>query len=222
MVRIEPAKIGIVEDDPSVLRFFISVIESCGELKLAFAVATLAEARAAIAREAPDLCLVDLGLPDGDGLDLVRALKATRRAKALVTTVLGDRATVLKVLRAGADGYIVKSAGQADILTHIKSTLAGFTPVSPQVASYLLELLKPDGDPAKDADAPLLSPRETEVLSIFCRGLTYEETAHALDISVNTVRDFVRKIYAKLEVHSRSEAMFEARQLGLIDAGKRK
>ncbi len=212
--------IGIVEDDPAVLQFFASLIDDADDLTRAFAVATVADARTAIAKQAPALCLIDLGLPDGSGLDIVREAKA-RGAKALVSTALGDRSTVINVLKAGADGYIIKSMDQADILTHIRSTLAGFTPVSPQAATYLLELLNPAQTPPKGADATSrLSPRETEVLAIFCRGLTYEETAHALGISINTVRDFVKKIYAKLDVSTRTEAMFEAQQRGLLNPGK--
>lgn len=213
--------IGIVEDDPAVLRFLASLIDGVDDLARAFAVATVAEARAAIAKRPPALCLIDLGLPDGNGLDIVRETKA-RGGKALVSTVLGDRTTVMKVLKAGADGYIIKSMGQADILTHIRSTLAGFTPVSPQVATYLLELLNPAQTQQKAANAAdcRLSPREAEVLAVFCRGLTYEETARALGISINTVRDFVKKIYAKLDVSTRTEAMFEAQQRGLLNPGK--
>jgi len=213
--------IGIVEDDPAVLRFLASLIDEADDLTREFAVSTVAEARAAISNRRPGLCLVDLGLPDGNGLDIVRETKA-RGGKALVSTVLGDRSTVMKVLKAGADGYIIKSMAQADILTHIRSTLAGFTPVSPQVATYLLELLTTEKPAQKHADTTgsRLSPRETEVLAVFCRGLTYEETAQALGISINTVRDFVKKIYAKLDVSSRSEAMFEAQQRGLLDPEK--
>jgi DNA-binding NarL/FixJ family response regulator len=207
-----PATVGIVEDDPSVSEYFSRLIEGSGDLTLLFAAGAVAEARDALARGSPALLLVDLGLPDGDGLDLVREAKA-RGVKALVTTVLGDRATVMKVLKAGADGYIIKTAGRADILTHIRATLAGFTPVSPQVATYLMELLKPAPE---TTEAPL-SPREAEVLAVFCRGLTYEESAEALGITVHTVRDHVKKIYAKLEVHTRSEAIFEAMQRGLIE-----
>lgn len=213
--------IGIVEDDPAVLRFLASLIDEAEGLVCAFAVSTVADARSAIANRPPALCLIDLGLPDGNGLDIVRETKA-RGGKALVSTVLGDRATVMTVLKAGADGYIIKSMGQADILTHIRSTLAGFTPVSPQVATYLLELLNPAQTPAKTANATdcRLSPREAEVLAVFCRGLTYEETAHALGISINTVRDFVKKIYTKLDVSTRTEAMFEAQQRGLLNPGR--
>ena len=212
-------RIGIVEDDPTVLQFLVSLIGGTDDLTLAFAATSISEARDAVARQAPALCLIDLGLPDGNGLDIVREMKA-RASKALVLTVFGDRATVIKVLKAGADGYIIKSMGQADILSHIRSTLAGFTPVSPQAATYLLELLNPALPSDIGAADCRLSPRETEVLSVFCRGLTYEETAHALGISINTVRDFVKKIYAKLDVSTRTEAMFEAQQRGLLNPGK--
>lgn len=210
-----PRLIGIVEDDPAVMKFFVSVIAGADDLSLAFAVGTRAEALAAIGSTCPCLCLVDLGLPDGSGIDIVRFLKSRGECKALVTTVLGDRGTVMKVLRAGADGYLLKSMGQTDILTDIRGTLAGYTPVSSQIATYLLELLKPIPQSNPEAGV-LLTPREAEVLAIFCRGLTYNETAQALGISINTVRDHVKKIYMKLDVSSRSEAMFEAQQLGLI------
>ena len=106
--------------------------------------------------------------------------------------------------------------GQADILTHIRGTLAGYTPVSPQIATYLVELLRP-APQTNLASGVQLTAREAEVLAIFCRGLTYGETGEALGISINTVRDHVKKIYMKLDVTTRSEAMFEAQQLGLID-----
>ena len=116
------------------------------------------------------------------------------------------------------DGYILKSMSQAEILLHVRQTLEGFTPISPQVATYLIELLKPPPSAALAPEsAHVLTAREAEILSIFGRGLTYVETARVLGISANTVRDFVKKIYAKLDVHSRSEAVFEAKSLGLIE-----
>lgn len=210
-----PRPIGIVEDDPAVMKFFVSVIAGADDLSLAFAVGTRAEALAAIGSACPRLCLVDLGLPDGSGIDIVRFLKSQGACKALVTTVLGDRGTVMKVLRAGADGYLLKSMGQADILTDIRGTLAGCSPVSSQIATYLLELLKPASQSNAEAGG-VLTPRETEVLAIFSRGLTYDETARLLGISINTVRDHVKRIYMKLDVTTRSEAVFEAQHLGLI------
>lgn len=213
----ERRHIGVVEDDPPLLRFYSALVEVAEGLELAFAASTLAEARAAIDRCSPDLCLIDLGLPDGSGIEIVRELKKYGRSRILVSTVLGDRATVMAALKAGADGYILKSMGQNELLAHIRDTLNGFTPISPRIASYLLELLKEAPQEAAAASTAKLTQREAEILAIFGRGLTYEETAAALGVSANTVRDFVKKIYAKLDVHSRSEAVYEAAALGLID-----
>lgn len=210
--------IGIVEDDPAARRFFCSVIGRDDSLTVAFEATTLTEARAALGQTRPGLCLVDLGLPDGNGIDLVSELKAGGDIKVLVTTVLGDRTTVMAALKAGADGYILKTSRAADMLGHIHQTLDGFTPISPQVATYLLEVLRPQpSSPAVTEDGETLTDREVEILGIFSRGLTYDETARVLGISPNTVRDFVKKIYGKLKVHSRSEALFEALSLGLLD-----
>jgi DNA-binding NarL/FixJ family response regulator len=211
-----PRRIGVVEDDPVVLTYFTSVLGQSEGLEIAFVARSLAEAREAVSAGAPDLCLVDLGLPDGSGIDLLRELKAAGDAKVLVATVLGDRSTVLSVLKAGADGYILKTSSADDILSYVRQTLDGFTPISAQVATYLMEILRPT--PAEGA-GELLTAREAETLAIFSRGLSYDETARVLGISANTVRDFVRKIYAKLRVHNRSEALFEARNLGLLDEG---
>jgi DNA-binding NarL/FixJ family response regulator len=209
-------RIGVVEDDAAVCRFFCDAIGGAGDLELAFAAASLEEARAGAGRGTPELCLVDLGLPDGSGVEFIRDLKKSPGAKALVTTVFGDRKTVLTALKAGADGYILKSMDPENIVSHVRATLDGFTPMSPQVATYLLELLKPVREaPAEPREA--LTEREEEILSVFCRGLSYQETAAALGIGVNTVRDHVRRIYAKLKVHSRAEAVYEAQSLGLVD-----
>lgn len=214
MTASEPIRIGVVEDDERLCAYYAATIAGSGDMTLAFRAGTLAIARARLRETQPHLCLVDLGLPDGSGVDFVRAIKAQGDGKALVLTVLGDRKTVMTALKAGADGYVLKSMAQEELLTHIRQTLDGFTPVSPQVATYLLELLSP-AKAAIETERALTS-RETEVLSVFARGLTYDETARALNISANTVRDYVKKIYAKLDVHSRSEALFEAQAMGLI------
>jgi DNA-binding NarL/FixJ family response regulator len=219
MAAEPPRTIGIVEDDPAVMRFFAAVIGQDSMLSIAFEASTLAAARTAWGAFRPSLCLVDLGLPDGSGIDLVRDFKAASETRVLVTTVLGDRATVMAALNAGADGYILKTSSAPEMLAHIQQTLDGFTPISPQVATYLLHALRPEPvDRRTTEEGETLTAREIELLAIFARGLTYSETAHALGISPNTVRDFVKKIYAKLKVHSRSEALFEAQTLGLMES----
>jgi DNA-binding NarL/FixJ family response regulator len=211
---MSPFAIGILEDDDIVSETLAGVIASAGDLRLAFRARTVGEALAALSAAAPDLCLVDLNLPDGNGIDFIAALKSAGDARALVLTVFGDRTTVVRALKGGADGYLLKSATRAEILKSVRQVLDGFTPVSPQVATYLLELLRPSAQKRKDAAD--LTPREVEILNFFSRGLTYEETGAALGLTKNTVRDFVKKIYAKMSVNSRSEAVFEAQSLGLI------
>lgn len=211
-----PWRVGVVEDDPDVRAYFAAAVGAADDLELAFAAGSLAEARSALADKTPDLCLVDLGLPDGRGVELIGEIKTGRTCRVLVATVLGDRRTVMEALTAGADGYVLKSADREELIGHVRRTLEGFTPISPQVASYLLEILRPAAGPGGGDDHGLTA-REVEVLSVFARGLSYEETARTLAISPNTVRDFVKKIYAKLNVHNRAEAVFEARSLGLID-----
>lgn len=209
-------RIGVVEDDLDLLDHFSALIRSTEDLELTFAVASLAEATLAVSLHQPDLCLVDLNLPDGSGMELIKALKKRPGTKALVITVLGDRRTVIAALKQGADGYVLKSGHPEHLLEDIRQTLAGFTPVSPQIATYMLELLKSPQEPAPGLPGVALTPREIEVLSLFGRGMSYRETASILEISPHTVSDYVKKIYDKLSVNSRSEAVFEARCRGLL------
>lgn len=210
--------IGVVEDDAAVRRIFLRTLQAADELEVVFAAGSLAEARSAIKEGLPALCIVDIGLPDGSGIDLIREIRELGEVRILVATVLGDRKTVLNALRAGADGYLLKTLSASDFLANVRQTLAGFTPISPQVASYLLEIMRLGSSTAPTSSPDCrLTAREAELLSIFGRGLSYDETARVLGITANTVRDFVKKIYSKLQVHNRAEALFEARSLGLID-----
>lgn len=210
-------RIGLVEDDLETRLYLEQVIEEAPDLEVAFSVGGLAEALRRSAATPADLCLVDLKLPDGSGVDFVRRIKAGSGARCLILTVLGDRASVLVALRAGADGYLLKDASPLPLVESIRATLRGETPISPQAARFLLELYKAALPTlAEDAAQTSLTAREVEVLKLFSRGLSYGEAAGALAISPHTVRDHVKAIYRKLAVHSRSEAVFEARQLGVI------
>ena len=210
-----PSKIAVVEDDEKLRSFLCGIIDDSKEFTLAFACGLVREACDHLEAVPVDLVLVDLGLPDGNGVDVIRAAKISGSTRALVLSVLGDRVTVMQALAAGADGYLLKSGRPDIILKEIRETLAGMAPVSPQVAAYLVDLVRPTANDLGH-DGPDITDREVEVLELFSRGLSYRETAELLLISVNTISDHVRKIYAKLSVHSRSEAVFEAQSLGLI------
>lgn len=218
--------VGILEDSFSMRHHFSKIAERSDTLRLAFAAETLAEARAMYAATPCDICLVDLQLPDGSGIDFVTDLQNANTdgegAKALILTVLGDKVSVLAALQAGAQGYLLKDTPSAQIEQAIISVMNGANPISPQAATHLLSILNsdpdPDPDPAPDAlPKSLITAREKDVLTMFSRGLSYQETADVLGITINTVREYTKTIYRKLSVHSRNEAIFEALQNGWID-----
>ncbi len=209
-------RIGILEDDEDLRLYLEDVVAGTPGLVLVFSEGTLAGATARHAETPCDLCLVDLRLPDGDGLQLAAPLRASG-AKTLVLTVLGDPASVLMALRGGADGYLLKETPPDQLRRNVFQTLAGETPLSPQAATHLLEIWKSgSGALTRAPEGDGLTSREVEVLRLFSRGLSYREAADILSISPHTVGDHVKCIYRKLAVHSRSEAIFEARQMGLI------
>src|SRR5690606_13468084 len=176
-------------------------------------VATCLAGSDALFEARPDLVLTDLGLPDGSGLDLIPRLRA-QGIRSLVVTAFGDRETVLAALAAGADGYLLKDSPAGAVLDGIRQTLAGAAPISPAAAVFLLERFRP---PAASVPAgERLTPRETELLTLFSRGHSYKSAARALGISPLTVGDHVKAIYRKLEVNSRGEAVFAAVRRGQL------
>jgi DNA-binding NarL/FixJ family response regulator len=214
--------IGVVEDDPHYRAFVEDLVEAAPGLECVFATESVVEAVALFDAHAPDLCLVDLALPDGSGVELVRHIAAASTGRTLVLSVLGDQATVMEALKAGAHGYVLKDMPGPQIINSIRQTLAGFSPISPQVAVYLTRLLSgpSSGEGGLDGSEVTLTDRESEILSVFARGLSYREAAEVLGVSPHTISDFVKKIYRKLNVHSRGEAVFEAQTLGLIDKAR--
>jgi DNA-binding NarL/FixJ family response regulator len=210
------SRIAIVDDDPIVRDYLIEIVTGVSELDVAGIASNIAKARDLLELK-PDLFLVDIGLPDGSGLDFVAEAKAACDAKALVLTSFGDRETVVSAIRAGADGYLLKDSAPAVILDGIRSTLAGGAPVSSAAAVYMLELLR--GQPlvaAAEHEDNGLTPREVELLEVFARGSSYKEAARLLGISPFTIGNYVKSIYRKLAVHSRGEAVYEAVKTGQL------
>ena len=209
-----PARIAIIEDEPAVRRYFMQIMGMAEEGYDVIAMAPdLATGRGLIALQ-PDLFLMDIGLPDGNGYDLVPEIKAGCAAKVLIISSFGDRDTVVKALGAGADGYLLKDSSPRQILDGIAITMDGGAPVSPAAAVYLLDLLRAPPavpqDAADHASDDRLTARETELLRAFAEGKSYKEAARVLGISPHTVGTHVKAIYRKLEVNSRSEAIRQA------------
>ncbi|SOH93973.1 DNA-binding response regulator, NarL/FixJ family, contains REC and HTH domains [Monaibacterium marinum] len=165
----------------------------------------------------PRLLLTDLGLPDGSGVDLIRAASAADwDCDSLVVSVFGDEHRVISAIRAGARGYILKSAPSMDIGESMQSIIEGGSPMSPQIARFLLNLVGPERpDGMENADIGL-TQREQEVLQAVARGYRRQEIADRLSISVGTVGNHVNAIYRKLEVSSNIEAVIQATRMGLL------
>lgn len=216
--------IALVEDDPRFQAAVASAIRQTDDMQLLWVADTLAQALRALNGGGPaaDVLLVDLGLPDGSGIEAIAA--AARRwpgCAVMVSTAFGDEAHVLQSIEAGASGYLLKDSMPERIVGEIRSLHAGGSPISPLIARQVLMRFKQAGvqapEAAVQADAPaMLSAREREVLQYITKGFTAEEIARALDVSHHTVLTFVRRTYAKLKVRSKAEAIYEARARGLI------
>jgi DNA-binding NarL/FixJ family response regulator len=210
-------KIGILEDDRPTRLFLTQLFEGDPDFEVCFSAATLHEAKAAVVGHKLDVALVDVRLPDGTGLDFIDTAKAGSECKVLILTVLGDRTSVLLAFEFGASGYLLKDTPPAQILRDVRALVAGGCPISPQAATHLLSLVNTKSPATPPPTETILSARETDVLTMFSKGMSYKETASILGLSVHTIADYVKSIYNKMQVRSRSEAVFEAVQNGWLD-----
>lgn len=210
----------IVEDEPEFLRRFSEAVAADPGLRLLAAVSTGRAGLAMLDAEPPDVMLIDLGLPDIPGVELIRhAARRHPACDALVVTMFGDDEHVLQSIEAGATGYLLKDANDARIAAAIHEVRAGGSPISPSIARRILNRFRiapvPLPSPTPAPETPL-SERETEILRLVAKGLSFDTVGEVLSISPHTVVTHVKKIYRKLAVHSRGEAVYEAGQLGLL------
>ncbi|NNE58460.1 MAG: response regulator transcription factor [Hellea sp.] len=204
----------MVEDDPVIVEHFREIIQEVDHLELVGVANSIAEAKESL-RDKTDLVLLDIGLPDGSGLDYLPEIKSKFDCKILIVTTFGDRETVVSAISAGADGYLLKDSGPKKVIEGIDLTMAGGAPISAAAAVYLLDRFREAA--ANTNNKSPLSQREEELLRLFAKGFKYKEAAKILEISPLTVGNHVKSIYRKLAVNSRSEAVFEAVTLGYID-----
>lgn len=222
----------IVEDEPEFLQRFTEAVLADPELRLVAGVTTGRAGLAMLDAQPPDVMLVDLGLPDISGIELIRhAAKHLPNCDVLVVTMFADDVHVLGSIEAGATGYLLKDAQATRIASAIHEVRAGGSPISPSIARKVLAAFRvaPQAAataPAAAAAAPApaaapaepspLSERETEILRLVAKGFSFDAVGDLLSISPHTVVTHVKKIYRKLAVHSRGEAVYEANQMGLL------
>jgi DNA-binding NarL/FixJ family response regulator len=202
----------IVEDDTVAREYLVDAINADGRMRLAGQASTCAQGLANL--DIPhDVVVVDIGLPDGSGIDIIKHSRELNVGWRLVSTVFGDERTVVSALEAGAEGYILKDNER--ITDAIVEVASGHVPLTPSVAAHMLRRMQPQ--PTHDGGC--LTQRESEILVCLARGRSYRETAAELSISYHTVADHVKAIYKKLHVHSRSSAVYKGLRSGLITLG---
>ena len=209
-------KVLIVEDDPVFRDAFVQAIAAANGMALMGEAATLAQGLALLALQ-PDVLLVDLRLPDGNGIDLIRAAtQSSPGCEIMVVTVFGDEASVLDSIAAGATGYLLKDLNAAEIVEHVRELRAGGSPISPVIARQLLNQLPRELRPVPAADEVSLSDQEIRVLGFAGKGFSYDEIAALMQVSRHSVQTYVKRAYRKLQVHTKVEALAEARRLQLL------
>lgn len=171
-------------------------------------------ALARIQRSAPDVALIDLGLPDGSGIEVLRELRRTQpEALCVITTVMGDDANIVAALSVGANGYLLKEQPAERIRRQLSQLAEGIPALSPSIARRLMEHFRHTG-PAANEDGELTA-REKEVLAFISRGLRNIDVARQLGMAEATVATHLKSIYRKLGISSRAEASWHAARMGL-------
>jgi DNA-binding NarL/FixJ family response regulator len=216
--------VAIVEDDVDLQNAIINAIEASSDIRVSHAASTRATGLRLLEQPPADVLLVDLGLPDGSGIDVIRAAYALWPTCAvMVCTTFADEAHVLQSIEAGASGYLLKDGTAGDMLAEMRSLHGGGSPISPLIARQILTRFRnapvPAPQPVSAPDSSeqvSLSVREKEVLELITKGFTADEIAKLITVSQHTIRTYVRRIYVKLKVTSKTEAIYEARSQGLL------
>ncbi|MEQ4617820.1 MAG: response regulator transcription factor [Corticimicrobacter sp.] len=216
-----PAPVLVVEDDPSMQQRLAAILRSLGYPDDAVTfTADLAQAHRHIAEHPLSVALVDIGLPDGSGIDLIHTLHAADPCLCiLVISAWSTEDIILGALGAGATGYVLKERDDLEVTLSIRSVLRGGAPIDPFIARRILKLLPVTPQPREDTPPPpsgVLSTRESEILELVSQGLSNREIAEHLVISRYTVECHIKHTYRKLAVSSRTRAVNEARLRGLL------
>lgn len=229
MPATQAIRVAIVEDDMDFLNALVATVDAAGDMRLAATACTRKGGLLMLGQAAADVLVVDLGLPDGSGIDVIRAAGLRWPAcMVMVSTTFGDEAHVMHSIEAGAAGYLLKHGAAASLADDIRSVAGGGSPISPLIARQMLNRfraampppqcanMQAENPPAAPGMLVSLSPREQEVLSMITKGFTADEIARLMQVSTHTVQTFIRRVYRKLKVNSKAEAIYEARAQGWL------
>jgi DNA-binding NarL/FixJ family response regulator len=200
-------RISIVEDDEPTRRILADVIRSAPDLELLSHYGDTNLALESLPKDKPDVVLMDINLIGSTGVECVRHLKPLLPGtQFLMLTVYEDSDHIFAALAAGATGYLLKDTSREELLAAINQIMTGGSPMSSSIARRVVSSFA-RGQQSPAPGVEVLSPREQSVLSLLTKGYLYKEIAEQLGISVPTVNTYIRRIYEKLQVHSRSQAI---------------
>lgn len=196
----------VVEDDASIRTILTSWLDEADGFAFAGAFPDVESALSSIARAQPDVVLVDINLPGLSGIECVRQLKPRiPRTQFVMLTVYEDSNHIFDALSAGATGYLIKTTSREALIAALREVHAGGSPMSGNIARKVVQSLQQPKPAIKSTEQ--LSKRENEVLALLAQGYLYKEIADALGIGLETVNTYIRRIYEKLHVHSRAQAV---------------
>lgn len=212
--------IAVADDNRFLIQAIKEKLALFEELAFCFAAFNGQEIIEKIKKEGPvDLVLMDIDMPEMNGIEATLELKKQwPQIKVIMLTILDDHDHIFKAIQAGADGYLLKELDARDLHKYILETLEGGAAMSPAIAKKSMQLLRnPEGLKAVEDRAQVqLSPREVEVLTQLSQGLSYSDIAKNLHLSPKTIRNHIERIYKKLNVHSKLEAVQKGRRNFLI------
>jgi DNA-binding NarL/FixJ family response regulator len=207
--------VAIVEDDPFLRQGLRDVIDNAPGLFCACISGSAEEAMDALRQSPADVLLLDIGLPGMAGSEAVSLFReAFPEMAILMLTVYTERPKVFASICNGASGYLLKSTPPEQLLEAIRAAAAGGSPLSPEVAKSIVHVFQRLGPP--ETSTASLTPQEKQLLSLLAQGYSYQAAGRHMNISVNTVRNYIRSVYDKLHVHSKSEAVAKALRHGLL------
>jgi DNA-binding NarL/FixJ family response regulator len=215
MLSILGTKVSIVEDNDNYIKILEKEFSKSKEFKLTSIYKSSKEALFKLPNDNPDLVVLDIGMPEVDGIACLKNLKPLLpNTKFIIYTVFEDEENLIRAIRLGAKGYILKDSSTELFMASLKVILLGGSMITPKIASKIIDEFVPEFP--DDTSISKLSPREKEILDYISLGFKFSDIADELEISHHTVARHIEKIYSKLEVNSRSEAIMKARRMGIL------
>ena len=200
--------VSIVDDEADLRKHIAGYLAAAGNIRCVSAYASAEEALLHLPQDKPDVILMDINLGEMDGIECVRRLAVLMpEVPVLMLTVFEDTEQIFRALAAGASGYLLKRLAPKKLLEAIEEVCAGGSPMSTPIARKVVQSLQPELIATATAAALNLSPRERDVLDGLAEGQAYKQISDKLGVSIHTVRNYIRRIYEKLHVCSRTEAV---------------